>query len=85
MVESEERPLSIENAQEQQEPHVVVRRQEHEEEANGQEFSNLSNGETGQTKDMGPSGKHVTTPNKEVKEHVSAASSADVVSCTTID
>ena len=51
----------------------------------GQDSSNLSNGETGQTKEMGPIGFHVTTPNKEVKEHVSAASCADEVSCTTKD
>ena len=33
MVVSEERPVSIESVQEQQEPHAVARRREHQEEA----------------------------------------------------
>ena len=52
-------------------------------ESEGLEDSDLPEGETRQSKDMGPVGRHVTALNREVKEHVSSTSFADGVSCTT--
>ena len=49
------------------------------------EESDLPKGLTGQSKDMGPTGRHVASLNRNVIEHVRSTSFADGVSCTTFD
>ena len=60
---------------------VVVRRWEHQEDEDLEE-SNLLAEITSQSKDMGPTCRHVASLNRNVVEHVRSISFADWVSCT---
>ena len=64
---------------------VVDRLWELQEKSEGLERSNLANGSTGQSKDVGPTCKHVAALIGNVLEQVRSISFAGWFSCTNID
>ena len=81
----EEYPVSSENVWKLEKHLVVVFAAGNSGGSEDLEKSDLAKGSTGQSKDMGPTGRHVASLNMNVVEHERARSFTGWVSCTNMD